>query len=334
MSPPIRKPPVVLTPVDPKTDPVLSRQSGVAKAYGAGVAERAATARAERPKIGDLTQADAAYKPGRDGPMTIGQITESQRLARAGGPEGKGGLSPASVQGLAAIAQATKEAQLKKEKTMPNDQSQPQPPQPAPEQPKQPLPEAESKEKTKEAVARKVNDLDDLELEQIMRHIQQDVINNTKERDHVADPKNKRISEIDFADGVATGEFKQWVEVIPTKLRVQYRTVTAMEMQAIRLWLFNMTTKDPRMDRLAGEIFGLAVLVASVVQINSDRKPSHLSQDGQGTYGAEFDEQAFEQKYKIFARMPQPLLHAIGTHGQWFDIRVREIFTSDYVKNG
>lgn len=325
-----RKGPIVVGPIDTRQDPVV-------KQAAAGVAARMEQARKERPKIGDLAAANEGYKPGRDGPMTIGQIAESQRRATAGpdGPQ-QGGLSPASVQGLQAIAAATNQARTQKKETTMNDQpnqSEAKPQQaPPPPQPK--VEEREDREDLKEKVARKVNDLDDLELEQIMRSIQTDVINNTKERDHVKDPANKRVSEIDFGAGVSSGEFTQWVEIVPGKLRVNYRTVTAMEMQAIRLWLFGMVTKNPMLDRLAAEVYGMATLVASVVQINSDRKPSHLKQEGQGTYTADFDEVAFESKYKIFARMPQPLLHAIGTHGQWFDIRVREMFTSDYAKNG
>jgi len=328
------KPPVVLGGIDTTKDPLVQKQAPPqVKKYGAGVAERAAATRAAKPPIGDLAAANQAYKPERDGKMTIGQITESHRRATA--PDGTpSALSPGSLELLGAVKKAADESASKKENKM-ADQI-PTPPTPTPDTQPNTSTKAEgpAAKEDKEALLRRIDDLDDLEYEQVMRSIQKDVIQNTKERDHVKDPANKRISEIDFATGVATGEFTQWVEVVPSKLRVLYRTVTAMELQAARLWLFNMTQQDPRNERLASEIYGLAVLVLSVVQINTTKEVDHLKRNGQGTWDADFDEKAFEAKYKKYSRMPQPLLHALGTHGQWFDLRVRENFTSDFAKNG
>lgn len=188
--------------------------------------------------------------------------------------------------------------------------------------------------KQQKDVAEAIEVMDDLEIEHLMRGIQNDVINNKREREHVNNPENKRLSEIDFAEGIANGEFTQWVDVIPKRLKVQYRTLSPMELQAIRLWIFDKVTKDPRFDKISGEMFGLGMLVASVVQMGGTKYPDHLKRRGQGTYNAEFNDEVFEAKYAQFICMPQQLIHAIGVHGQWFDMRVREMFTSDYAKNG
>jgi hypothetical protein len=319
-----KKGPVVIGGIDTSKDPI----AGAAKRYGAGVAERAAKARAEKPKIGNLAQADAAYKPGRDGPRTIGQITDSLRHAES---EEKGGLSRATIDGMTAIARAAeasrnaKVAEPPKEKKMEEMEAQPEPEKRAP---------TPAQVKEKERVAEALDTMDDFELERIMRGIQNDVINNKAEQEHVNNPENKRITEIDFSAGIAEGEFTQIVDVIPGKLKVHYRTMTPMESQAMRLWIFHKVAEDPRLDKISGEMYGLAQVVATVTQIGTKKFPDHLERQGQGTYSAKFNDQAFAEKYDMFARMPMQMIHAVGTHAQWFDIRVRQLFTTDHAKNG
>lgn len=317
--------PVIIGNTNPSTDPVL-------KKYDDAIQARLAKSRADKRPLGNLAHANAAYSPGRDRPMTIAQITESQRLSDTAG-SGAPGLKPETIEGLKAIAAASAVARDKK---MDSEAKTEKPTEKKPEKAEK----AEKAERTpaqaakeKEATAA-LDKMDDMDIERIMRSIQSDVINNQPERDHVNDVKNGRITEIDFADGVATGEFQQIVDVIPGKLKVHYRTVTPMETQAIRLWIFNLAITNPTLDKLAGEMYGLGLLVASIRQINAKAEPDHLNREGTGTYTASFNEDTFSKKYDKFSRMPQQLIHAIGTHGQWFDIRVREMFTTDYAKNG
>jgi hypothetical protein len=328
-----KKAPVIVgPPIDPGKDPVLSRYKG-------GIAARAEEARRNKPKMGNIAQADASFKPGRDAPMTIAQMTEAQRRIDSA-DEKPSGLSKATIDGMNAIAKAAEASRQQKAQ---------QPPQPTIAQPKEkkkmeetpkaaapPNPEpTPAQKKQAEKVSAAVSEMDDYELERIMRGIQNDVINNTKERDHVNNPENKRLSEVDFATGIATGEFKQIVDVIPGRMKVHYRTMTPMENQAIRLWIFDRVAKDPRLDKVSGEMYGLSLIVAQVEQVNGSKYPDHLTRTGAGgVYSANFNEEAWSEKYDMFARMPQPLIHALGVHGQWFDVRVREMFTADHAKNG
>lgn len=295
--------------------------------YATGIAQRQAAVNAAKPKLGNLAEANASYSPGRDGPATLGQIFNSQ-VAVAATDAASTGFKPGTIEALKAVKAATDAAyaakQTKKEPVVE-------------EKPKtEPVP-AETKFDSKaerEKTAAAIDNMDEFELDRIMRGIQNDVINNVKERDHVNDPKNGRLSEINFADGIALGEFRQTVDVIPGKMKVHYRTVSGMENKSIRLWVFKQITLDPTLDRLASEMFGLGLVAASVVQLNSTQYVDHLVRPGTGTYGATFNEDAFALKYKQFESMPQPLLHALGTHGQWFDIRIRTLFTMDFAKNG
>jgi len=312
------KKPVVMVPdVDPTTDPVLGK-------YKSGIAARSAAARAAKPRLfGNLAEANEAFNPKKDGPMTIAQISEASKAASAAG--GGGGLSPQTIQGMQALASAGQQARSNKEKKKMEADTQP-PTSPAPPTPQQ--------TQQTQKVAEAIEAMDDFDFDRMMRGIQEDVINNKREREHVNDPANNRCTEIDFSAGIAEGEFRQTVDVVPKRLKVTYRTTTPMENQAIRLWVFDTVAKDPRLDKVSSEMYGLALVVASVVQIGTEAMPDHLVRQGQGTYSANFDQVAFELKYDKFRRMPLPLIHAVGTHSHWFDLRVRQLFTTDYAKNG
>lgn len=324
-----KKGPVVVGGIDVGDDPIVSK-------YGQGVRERAAAQRAAKPPLGNLVEADQAYKPSRDGKMTIGSVLESQKRVASMPEDQKGGLSQKTIDGMNAIAKAAAAAKDQKAavpappretKRMDDIEAQPEPR-------KRDEERTPAQAKQQKEMAETLENMDDFEIERIMRGIQNDVINNAKEKEHVNNPDNKRLSEIDFGAGIAEGEFTQIVDVIPKRLKIHYRTLSAMEMQAIRLWIFDRVTKDPRLDKISGEMYGLGMLVASVVQMGGTKYPDHLKRKGQGTYSAEFDDEAFEKKYQQFVCMPQQLLHAIGVHGQWFDMRVREMFTTDFAKNG
>lgn len=297
----MKKDPIGVGGIDPSTDPEL-------KKYSDGIKARAEASRKAKAPIGDLLAANEAYKPGKDRPMTIAQIAEAQRVATsqpdAAAPAA---LSPQTIEVLRATAEASRE-QLKKEPVVETTEKEDKP---------------EPKKKLEEDIDR----LDDFELERLMRSVQNDVINNDKERAAA----EARASEIDFADGMANSEFTQWVDIIPGRLKVQFRTINSLEHQAIRLWIFNMAQKDPRIDRLASEIYGIATVVAAVAQINQTKQPAHLIGEG---YDREFNETVFQKKYEIFRLMPMPLIHAISVHAGWFDMRVRKMFTADFVKNG
>jgi hypothetical protein len=133
---------------------------------------------------------------------------------------------------------------------------------------------------------------------------------------------------------VANGEYTQVVDIVPGKLKVTFRTVSSLESQEIRLWIWKRAAENPELTKLTGDMYGLALIVASVKQINGTAYPDHLKRTGAGVWGAQFDVEAFVGKYSQFLNMAMPLIHAIGTHSQWFDLRIREMFTIDYAKNG
>lgn len=174
--------------------------------------------------------------------------------------------------------------------------------------------------KIKENVSEALSSLDDLEFERLLRGIQNDVINNEKQRESV----KKRVKDIDLIAGLANNEFTQEVEIVPG-LRVIYRSISAEESSQLRLILYNMTAKDKRLETVAAELLGLLQTVCAVTRLNGTAFPPHMISKTQGG-PTEFDENAFTAKYETFRRYPVALIHALGTHGFWFDQRVRELF--------
>jgi hypothetical protein len=300
--------------------------------YSQGIAQRAEQSRKEKPKLGNIAQANAGYNPLKDAPATLGQMFNAQNAVEQS-QQPEGGFSPQTIATLKAVRDASETARAAKAAQKEAMQETAETAKPEIKTEPKVEPKLESKaERDKTAAA--LENMDDFELERIMRGIQNDVINNTREREHVDNIANGRINEIDFAAGVASGEFKQIVDVVPGRLKVHYRTITSAENQGIRQLIYKMVQQDPTLDKLSAEIFGLALLVASVTQIGSKAYPDHLKRTSSTTFGAEFDETVFRAKYREFSYMPQPLLHSIGVHGQWFDLRVRSLFTVDFAKNG
>ncbi len=293
---------------DPKILPgVKPGQDSVLKTYKNSIATRAAKQREARTKVPDLSVAQEQYKPGKDAPMTIAQMGEAQRNLEAPVP----GLSPATVAGLKALAEQTKA-----QKTETRMEAQ-----------EAPKPESKPSDKTPDDLKRKevdarLRELDDLEFDRVVRSIANDIINNDKEREAV----KLRVKEIDLAEGLASGEFFQDVP-IATGFTVRFRTVSPMENQSIRLLLFAWVDKDARMENISGELYSLMLAVASVVRINTKEYPSHVVNNA-------FDEEVFKSKFDQMCRFAMPMIHAIGTHGAWFDQRVRALFTSENLKNG
>ena len=321
--PPRRPPPQVIKVAqrEPKNDPALAD-------YRKGIAARAAAQRGALPKMPDLKAADAAYKPGKDPPMSIGAIGEANARVEAATSRQPGqapGLKPETLAGLQALhkamnpegAPAPPQQPKVEEKRMSNE------PTPAP---KVETPKTTAEEREKEMRSR-LDDLDDLEFDRVMRSVQHDAINNEVARKAI----RERVAPFDLVSVLAEGEFRQEVPIIPGQLTVYYRSISAIENQAMRLMLAKQIDLDKRKENIAPEIFGLMQTVATVYRINGTELPPHMKGTG---HNKEFDEDAFNLKLNMFIRYPTVLLHALGTHGYWFEQRTREAFSHEALKTG
>lgn len=305
--------------VDPETP------DGVVSTYRDNIKARAAKMRKERPKVGDLSEADALYKPGQDQPMTIGQVTEAADHMRSGGGEPKPALSNETIAGLRQLHEAS--AKIREQQKMEE---------PKPNMPAKPAVDREDEEQTptdakKSMAADALAGLDDLEFERLMSGIQHDVINNSEQRAAI----DKLVTPFDLGKCLASNNWEQRVPVIPEKLEVTFRLVSPYENQMMRLMLFGWVERDPRLDGVAGDIYSLMMVVASIVQIGTNRLPNHLVKpDGPEGPPAKFNEAIFASKYEMISRYPAPFIHMLGVHSAWTDQRAREAMRVTNLKSG
>ena len=284
-------------------------QPQVVKSYAAGMATRSA-ARLEQKQnspsvFPNLAQAAVAHRAD-SGPQTLQQHAEAQRQDGPSESQQRSILRPETIEGLKALHEA-QEAHRKTQAAQ-----QPEPPKPEPE-------------KTEEEPAE-----EDDEFVEALRGAKRDVIQNEAERKAVA----KRVKEIDLADGLVTGEFTQEVPIVPDKLTVTYRCLTAGENSELRLLLIEQLEKDGRRGHAAEDLLGFYQVVASVVSLNKSHYARHMTAEGSNTR-LQFQREIFLEKVHAFMNFPMPLISALSAHGAWFDQRVRELFaTTDRIKNG
>lgn len=312
------KPPQFVGTAPDAPDPNLNKAAGVAK-YKEEVAARQAEKLASAPQGPSITGANAVYDPKRDGSRTMADIEAVQRAVDQ--PVSTEGvrLSDMTTKGLKEIRDASQAAQA-----APAPKPGDQPPAPAPFVP---AAEAEAPPAPKNA---QLGHMDDFELDRLMQFAsmnQEDVINNTRERDAV----EKRLEPISLIAGITTGEFTQDVGIVPEQFVVRYRAVTPEEDHAIRLLLVHMTAKQANLITLESSLYQMLTLAAGVDRINDMRMPTHYTRKG---FIIEVEPDALQQKLRYFLGMPLPMAHALGVHQFWFDQRVRKLFTSADLGNG
>lgn len=289
--------------------------------YMKGVEDRAKQAgkdaRSTQPKMPDLAQAHAQYDPQKDGPMTLGQISQAQETQAkvAGGDGGAPAIKPETLAGLAEIkkmadAQAGQVDSDDSDKTEDDEVIEK----------KEPVPLTADEEA--EAMAEGISDLD---IEMMLNRMQRDVIQNKEQEEAI----KKKVKPIDFSEGILTGEFSQ---VVPIRegLVVKYRTLTPFENEEIRKMILEMQVQDARTASLAAERLSFMQTVAAIVMINGTEMPKHLKKN-KGNW--EFDKVTFTKKYNILANYPTAFIHTLTSHAYWFDQRVRSMFTVEAAKN-
>jgi len=297
--------------VPPGEDPVVAQ-------YRDGVAARArAEGEKKRVKIPNLTEAQSQFNPKKDRPMTLGEMGQAQTImgdAAEHADQPQQTLSDDSVRGLQALYTATSEQRGPMTEAEETDETD------------------ETEDSVEKPLPGKLSDAmestDDLDLDLFMQRMRQDLINNEDQRKIIA----ARVKPMNLGDGIATGEFTQFVPIKPKTLEVLYRTVSPMEVEHIRRIVLEMELRDERLANMTVDRFSLMQMVASVVSINGKPLPTHLRNPG--TIRVEFLEDPFMKKYAIISNYPGPFIHTLSTHSYWFDIRVRELFTMAELKNG
>lgn len=291
--------------IKPPKDPV--------SAYAEQVRARAAKRReATRTKVPNLVEADALHDPKR-GATTVDKIGKAMEVMQE--PKEPGGLSPDTMQGLAAIKQEVEAKRAQQQAEKPEEE---------------PLIDPDKDKELKAKEKSRADDLglvDDYEFEQLMSRVREDIINNKKQRKAI----EARLSPIDLAKGIAAGEFTQNVPIHPNTLEVIYRTPTAFELQQIRIILVDICAENPKKESIATELYSAMTLAASIYQINTEKWPTCVQLTGTPSFNAELFMNVRVNKLLV---LPAPLLHVIAVHGGWFDMRVRESLRVPALKDG
>lgn len=191
----------------------------------------------------------------------------------------------------------------------------------------QELKKLEEVKMTQQAEAPKEQTVEDIEILNALRGVHTDMLNNEKERAAVA----LRVEPIDLGKGLM-GEFTQQVPIVKEQLVVTYRSFTAMEAHWLRVLLYRVIEETPELERVADELHGLYQTVASIKKFNDTEQEPHIVRPN-GVPA--FSEEVFKRKVLQFQQLPIQLIGALGIHGSWFDLRVRELFVSvEPLKNG
>jgi hypothetical protein len=308
-------------PVDPIVASYKDRVADRARAHGDD----------QRVPVPDIAAAARDYRPDKDGPMTLANIGVAQGNIRKMTDDGekKASLSPGTLAGLHAIHEATVQQQQGQAQAI--QAASPSPAQAAQEPPTKEAPRGpltSAPEEGKKKPVTRPDDMGDLDFDLALARMKSDVINNDKEREAV----KARVKQMDLADGIVTGEFKQTVPIVPEQLVVVYRSLTPLEIEEIRKHCLEEALKDERFAEIQSDRYGFMLTVASVVMINGQEMPKHIKT--KSGFERTFDWETFMRKVSLFAGYPSVFFASLSTHAHWFEMRVRELFATANVKNG
>jgi hypothetical protein len=262
--------------------------------------------------------AEAAALVDKHSPKTIAQL--GAEAAEANRPEVEasapaGGLSPATLSGLAAIRDAAEE-KTKKEKTVEKPPAKTAPTEAQAEPPPPPPPPKGSD-----------IPLDDFDLERLLNQAREDILNNREQQDLIA----KLVAPIDLRAGITSGVFEQKVPIIPDVLEIVFRSVTPFEYQAIRIELIDMCEQSPKLESVSPELYSAMATACSIKQVNGEAwAPSLVVTGGMPSIA----EGSLQRRLHKLLMMPAPLMHAISVHSNWFDFRCREALKVTQLKSG
>lgn len=281
-----------------------------AEAYKQGILARQNELREKnKANLPNLMEAEATYTP-NDGAATLEDLSRVQKRMADDPQESpaaqKSRWSPETLEGLRQLKEVADKAKMSA---------------PEPEKPEAP-PEKDEEDEVADDV------YDEYAGIRSASSAVADPIRTKSEREAVA----KRVKPIDLTEGIMNGEFRQVVPIVPGKLTVEYRTMSPLESQKIRGLAFKMISDDPKLEFSEVDLLSVMNLTAQVVSINGVKEPPHMV--GESIYSAQFDEEVYKKKLQRFMHFPVPFAYSLGVHCDWFQARVRQLFTAESIKNG
>jgi len=150
---------------------------------------------------------------------------------------------------------------------------------------------------------------------------QWNLLNNPRRRKEI----EGRIIPMDITDVILHGEVRQTVPIVPDKLEVNYRSVSAEEDLGVKMLMFG----ERGGDRYLMDKYTIMQLTLALVSINGEELPTHLNDK------KKFDEARFLAKFDKVSGFPVQFIADLGIQYLWFDERVRRLFLggTDELKN-
>ncbi len=179
-------------------------------------------------------------------------------------------------------------------------------------------------EADREKLGKAIEKMDDFDFNTFREMMMKDILNNEDQRKAI----ESRLEPLDLTDLILTGRVTQRVPIIPGKYEPEFQSVSGEEDLAIKrlIWQEQKSLQAPSQYML--DKFSLMGVALGTRAINGTLLPSHLNSDGS------FDENNFLKKFNTIVRYPFHLLSSLGINFFWFDVRVRQLFQADLIKNG
>ncbi len=168
-----------------------------------------------------------------------------------------------------------------------------------------------------------LDSIDEFDWQRLREAMQKDLLNNEEQRKII----EARLEPMDIADIIMHGRVRQLVPIHPSKLEYEFQSYTGEEDLAIkRLLVKELKTLDVG-DEYIKDKFGMMAACVGLLKINTVPLPTHLGADG-------FDDAKFWEKFNFFIKQNFHMLASISVNYFWFDVRVRQLFVAEKVKNG
>jgi len=257
--------------------------------------------------------------------LKYGVIRNGQRIAPQQLVSGKGGLSPATVEGLRAVEELNRarasvespDAHVEREAAASSAGAAAR--LGAPPKEEKPLTVEERKEVEKE-----IRGLDDFDYNRFREAVTEDVLNNDEQRKII----ESRLTPLSLDDAIVNDCVTQIVPIVVGKFEPEFQSLRAEDDLALKRLIMQEGKSVEVNARYLLDKFSLMTVAAGTRALNRNPLPDYRDQHGN------FDEALFWKKFHMVVRRPFHMLAAIGVQYYWFEIRVRRLFVAERLGNG
>jgi hypothetical protein len=185
------------------------------------------------------------------------------------------------------------------------------------------------REMTPEEMRRRVNEMDDFDLNSLQEMMTRDILNNEEQRRTI----EARLQPLDLGTLIIDGYVRQRVPIIlpdgdSRGFVPEYESLSADVDLALKRLIVGESKTLKVDDRYLLDKYSLMGVAASLYSVNGTPFPAFRDAEGN------FNDELFWKRFNKVVRLPIPMLASIGVNYFWFDIRVRKLFVAKNIKNG